>query len=91
MRTGFYFQLARGRALARTNAMKRARWLHRVLAKDDLTAMRWDLDPEYRHTLYDESVREVTRHKLGLEVQAARRANRDWRRYRRSHVELERD
>jgi hypothetical protein len=86
-RTGYWFQRARGRAIARTNKMKDARRLQRMLLRDDLTAMRDRLSPDTRYAISDEGVREVTRYALTQTVKWARDLNRDHRRYRAMHLE----
>ena len=78
--TGFWFQWARGRAIVRKNAMKRARYLKRCLEKGMIP----DAYGEKVST-WDELAnvqRESIQRQIGYAVQRARRANADWRRYR---------
>jgi hypothetical protein len=84
MRTGVYFQLARGRALVRTKAMKAARRAKAAVVRGG-DRYAGEFFP------YSEAQLRDYRSEVAYQVGRARRANRDWRRYRRSHVELERD
>ena len=70
-RTGFWFQMARGRAIVRKNAMREARRIKAAFARQDRPL-----------TDTDRRIRDA---EIGFEVARARRANRDWRQYRALH------
>jgi hypothetical protein len=72
---GTWFQMARGRAMVRNRAMRKARyWKNRRIESEGGTAMTYT-DPQW----CDEQVRYY--------VQQAREANREWRKYRRLDAE----
>jgi hypothetical protein len=75
-RTGVWFQFARGRALVRTNAMKEARRLKRLIVRGTTGPASYDRPLTQREI-------ETAQWHIGSEVRRARQANRDWRRYRK--------
>lgn len=93
---GFWGQMARGRAIARTNAMRRARSLKRTVdfveaglttASDAARALKTPLSVELRYGLSDDRltafVLEMLKKDIAFEARVARDANRRWRKYRK--------
>jgi hypothetical protein len=89
-RTGTYFQMARGRAMVRTRAMRRAwsikRAIESIQAGQRSPAMRILGPTSWGHP--DGTVIAILRGHLDAAVIRARRANSDWRRYRATSVDL---
>jgi hypothetical protein len=103
-RLGFYGQMARGRAIARTHRMKDARRAAAALKRLEAGitppgiaagALRTPLSVELRYGLGEDRLRafvaEMLRKEVAFHVRMARDANRAWREYRRTHNKLEVD
>ncbi len=93
MRTGTFFQMARGRAMVRKRNMTRARHIRRsidlLIQGFDFQArngLGWDAFSSCRTT--DAAV-DLLKMDLGFAVRRARQANKDWRRYRQLSKELD--
>lgn len=92
-RTGTFFQMARGRAMVRTRAMREARQCQRAIA--DLLSGRSD-SPARRilggvrvATMSTDDLVALLHGRMSYHAGRARRANRDWREYRRTSIELQ--
>jgi G:T-mismatch repair DNA endonuclease (very short patch repair protein) len=85
MATGVFFQLARGRAMVRTKSMREARYIKDCLRRGVIPHQYGDKIDEAR---FPQVEREAWTRRLGHAVERARRANRDWRKYRGYAVEF---
>jgi hypothetical protein len=78
-RTGFWFQMARGRAMVRKNAMRKARRLKEMLDRGDFSEVPgsiWRKEEKIAWLRFD----------ISMQVSRARAANCQWRNYRRHHL-----
>lgn len=90
-RTGTFFQMARGRAMVRTSAMRKARAAQRAIdflldGKD--APARHILGASFSYARTDINV-DLLRGRIAWQAGRARAANRDWRRYRALSKELD--
>lgn len=87
MRTGTFFQMARGRAMVRTRAMREARAIRRAIdlvveGRGDTAAMRILGASAWAACRTNDQVVFLLRAQVGYQAGRARRANDDWRKYR---------
>lgn len=93
-RTGTFFQMARGRAMVRTRAMRSARAIRRAIdlvidGRGDSAAMRILGASAWSACRTTDQVIFLLRAQIGYQVGRARRANDDWRKYRALSKELD--
>ncbi len=91
-RTGFFMQSARGRAIVRRRRMNEARMIQRAiefLREGQASPAERILGWESFHNLRTTDARlDALKFRLASAVRRAREANRDWRSYRQTAVEL---
>lgn len=94
MRTGTFFQMARGRAMVRTRAMREARACQRaidLLVDGNDSAARRILGGAIVATSArtNDHLFDLLRSRMRWRVERAREANRDWRKYRALSKDLD--
>ena len=92
-----WFQMARGRAMVRKNAMRKARFWQRTLGderrmRDALLRTEYERPkkeqrPQDIWSLRDEHLTRLVRAEIASQVYRARLANQYWRRYRALHAD----
>lgn len=92
-RTGTFFQMARGRAMVRTRAMREARAAKRaiefLLDGNDSPARRILGGAIIATSYRTDNLVDLLRSRIGWQAKRARQANRDWREYRRLSADLD--
>jgi hypothetical protein len=96
MSGGMWFQMARGRAMVRKNAMRKARYWQRTLGderrmRDALLRAEYELPkksqrPQDLWMLNVDHLTTLVRSNIASSVYRARLANQSWRRYRALHA-----